>query len=209
MKNTRAIIVVTIIFFTPIFFWTIGTWQKIAMLKAEETKLEQTKRENIEVPRLEDLEPVFKKILPLASEFKRNKKEFSKDCLVSYLCFYKGKRIGVISLFTLEGQWGPMMLMMGVNMDGEITHIELSYHTETPGCGSQIEKRPFLDQFKGKTTQDPIEIYKDLLEATDAVKGVDCITRATVSSRAIAKGVKEQLRLIVENVIKGEEDVWR
>ena len=206
----RLIMAVMIFSFTLIGFWVAGTWQKTAILKAQETKLlGEMKMDKIEVPRLEDIMPILKKILPQATEFRKSKKEFCKECLTCYLCFHNGKKVGVISLFTLEGQWGPMVLLIGVNMDGEITGIELSYHTETPGCGSQIERRPFLDQFKGKTIKDPIKIYKDLLEATDAVKGVDCITRATVSSKVIAKGVRRQLKVIVENFIEGEEDVWK
>jgi len=202
--NNRKLPMLTIIFVLVISFWMPGKWHNSLLRAAEPTE-----KLGLKKPRLQEIEPVLKKILPPATEFKESRYLCCKDCLVDYLGFYKGKKAGIICLFKIEGQWGPMMLMMGVNMDGEITHIELSYHTETPGCGSQVDRRPFMDQFKGKTLQDPIEIYKDLLEATDAVKGVDCITRATVSSRAIAKGVKEQLKTMAEYYLSGNEDAWR
>lgn len=54
--------------------------------------------------------------------------------------------------------------------------------------GREVTRRSFARQFEGKGPQDAIEVGRDI----DAVSG------ATISSRAMAQGVREAVRLLTE-----------
>ena len=59
-------------------------------------------------------------------------------------------------------------------------------HNETPGLGDNASKPKFRDQFKGKKI-DSLEVTK---EHSDT-KHIQAMTGATISSRAVTRGVKE------------------
>lgn len=92
----------------------------------------------------------------------------------------KGKAIAV----TTRGYGGPIELMVGIDGKGKVSGVKVLNHRETPGLGANIVGTKFLDQFKGKTFDDPIEPKKD----------IDAITGATISSRAVCVGVREALK---------------
>ena len=52
--------------------------------------------------------------------------------------------------------------------------------------GRDVCKRTFTDQFKGKGPDDPIRLGKD----------IDAITGATISSRVMAQGVRDTIKLL-------------
>jgi electron transport complex protein RnfG len=56
--------------------------------------------------------------------------------------------------------------------------------TETPGLGTKAFSPQFLGQFVGKSVKDPIKPKED----------IDAITGATITSRAVCKGVKSALK---------------
>ena len=92
----------------------------------------------------------------------------------------KGK---AISVFT-QGYSGKINMLVGVDPQGKVSGVKILNHRETPGLGANIVKSGFLKQFKGKSLKDPIEPKQD----------IDAITGATISSRAVCKGVKEALK---------------
>ena len=52
--------------------------------------------------------------------------------------------------------------------------------------GRDVRKRAFTSQFEGKGPQDPIQLGKD----------IDAITGATISSRVMAEGVRDTIKLL-------------
>ncbi len=52
--------------------------------------------------------------------------------------------------------------------------------------GRDVRKRTFTDQFTGKGPKDPIQLDKD----------IDAMTGATISSRVMAEGVRDIIRLL-------------
>jgi len=52
--------------------------------------------------------------------------------------------------------------------------------------GRDVRKRAFTSQFKGKGPEDPIQLGKD----------IDAITGATISSRVMAEGVRDTIKLL-------------
>lgn len=95
------------------------------------------------------------------------------------------KSIGAIFTVLAKGySTDPIGLLVGVS-DGKVVGIDIVEQKETPGLGSLITENWFKNQFKNKTLKDKIEPKKD----------IDAITGATISSRAVANGVREALEI--------------
>jgi electron transport complex protein RnfG len=69
-----------------------------------------------------------------------------------------------------------------VNSDLEVEGLQVLSHTETPGLGAEITKPAFQSQFAGKGSSGPLAVNKDGGE-------IVAISSATISSRAVVKGV--------------------
>lgn len=73
--------------------------------------------------------------------------------------------------------------MVGVNPKGEAGEVVILEYRESRGA--EVKEKRFLRQFRGKKSSDPIQIDRDIANYTGA----------TLSSRAIARGVKKALLL--------------
>ena len=98
---------------------------------------------------------------------------------------FNNKIIGRAFSVSPQGYSGKILLLVGIDNQGRVLGVKILSHRETPGLGSKIVKPEFLRQFTGKNSKDRIEPKKD----------IDAITGATISSRAVAKGVREALGL--------------
>ena len=87
---------------------------------------------------------------------------------------------------------GPITLMVGVDTEGNVLGISVISHTETAGLGAvaaaeNAKGQAFRDQFIGASGQ--MALTKDGGE-------VDAITGATITSRAVCKGVSAALACV-------------
>lgn len=100
----------------------------------------------------------------------------------------QGKIAGVSVTVESRGYGGPLQLMVGVSHEGDVTGLKVLKHSETVGLGAKITEESFLHQeaFTTATTQDTLAVTKDRGE-------VEAITAATISSRAVARGVNQTL----------------
>ena len=94
-----------------------------------------------------------------------------------------GKVVGYAIQVLPKGYGGPVKTVVGLNLEGEVLAIEVVSHLETPGLGTEVIEGQFMEQFPGKTFEDIIELNK----------GIDGITGATKTSRAITKGIRAAL----------------
>lgn len=111
---------------------------------------------------------------------------------------YRARKAGTVTgvVFGMEnkGYSGTIKLVMGVDLDGRLTGVRVTGHTETPGLGDKIElgKNPWVLSFTGKSLGDPAP-------AMWAVKkdgGVfDQFAGATITPRAVVGAVKRGLEL--------------
>ncbi len=86
-----------------------------------------------------------------------------------------------------EGYGGEIVAMLGLNPEGEICGVEIVRHGETPGLGAKITNPEFRLQFKGKSLENTnFKLKKDGGD-------LDQVTGATISPRAIVKGIREGL----------------
>jgi len=91
-----------------------------------------------------------------------------------------------------EGYNSTIHLLIGVSRDGVLTGVRAVGHRETPGLGDAIDihKSKWITKFDGKSLASPARERW----AVDKDDGdFDSITGATVTSRAVVKGVKNAL----------------
>ncbi|MEK6656119.1 MAG: RnfABCDGE type electron transport complex subunit G [Nitrospirota bacterium] len=120
-------------------------------------------------------------VLPSAARFEEKEIDGKK-----YIMGYdaEDKMIGGIFKAAPKGYSGPIKITIGVAPDNSVTAVVITRldQTETPGLGTNVTKPKFLVQFKGKKGND-LKLKKDS-------GAIDAITAATISSRAVANGVK-------------------
>lgn len=116
---------------------------------------------------------------------------------IDYYEALKGKElIGYCIKTVTNGYNSFIRLIVGIDLNGVITGVEVIEHSETPGLGAKIdeikpgEKRPwFLRQFVGKPAA-TIEVNKN----------IDAITGATVSSKAVTEAVNKAVSEFLKRI---------
>lgn len=99
-----------------------------------------------------------------------------------YLATKGGSPAGAVFNAAPQGFGGPINMLVGFDQTGKITGVEIVSLSETPGVGMRTKEDPsFREQFKGKSVTDAIAVGQD----------VQALTGATVSSKAVTKGVRE------------------
>jgi Pyruvate/2-oxoacid:ferredoxin oxidoreductase delta subunit len=89
----------------------------------------------------------------------------------------------------VHGYGGPIDMAVRVDREGRILDVRILSQNETPSYVGDLDA--FVRVFLGKTTDAPLELGKD----------VDAITRATISSEAMTRGIRESLALFSEKVL--------
>jgi electron transport complex protein RnfG len=91
-----------------------------------------------------------------------------------------------------EGYNSTIHLLIGVSRDGALTGVRAVSHRETAGLGDaiDIQKSKWITQFDGKSLETPAPERWAVNKDDGAF---DSITGATVTSRAVVKGVKNTL----------------
>lgn len=84
------------------------------------------------------------------------------------------------------GFGGNISMIVGIGTDDKVKGIEILSHSETAGLGVKATAPDFKNRFKEKNID--ITVVKKETESPDEVQA---ITGATVTSRAVADGVKE------------------
>jgi electron transport complex protein RnfG len=135
----------------------------------------------IDAQAAEALKASLSEVLPAAAEFA----ELEPGAVWS-AGDASGNRVGIVCKTSPRGYGGPVTVIVGLDTTGRITGIGIGSNIkETPGLGLKAREAWFRDQFRGKT------------EAEVALKRdngtVDAISAATITSRAVANGVKEAI----------------
>ena len=101
--------------------------------------------------------------------------------------FFVARRNGAISGYALidseVGKHLPITYIVGFTPTGQVTRVEMMVFREVRGW--EARERRFMAQFEGKGSSDRLQIGA----------GLKNVTGATLSSRAIAKGVQRALLL--------------
>lgn len=120
--------------------------------------------------------------------------QLSPDAPTPPTTYYRGRRQGQIVAVAFEvvahhGYGGPIRMMVGIMPDGKLLGVEILQQNETPGLGNRIEEKTFRDQFLGKS------LASSRWKVTKDGGDFDQISGATISSRALVKGLAAGLDL--------------
>lgn len=97
-----------------------------------------------------------------------------------------------------SGFGGKVQLIVGVNANGEVTGVNITEMSETPGLGANANNKEWLSQFVGKNGE--ITVVK-----TGNAKDneINAISGATITSKAVSRGVNNALN--AANQLFGKE----
>lgn len=89
------------------------------------------------------------------------------------------------------GYSGPVRAIVGLGIDGLITGARVTdyYESYMSSMGDFLRRRGIQEQFAGKSIADPFEVNAD----------VDGVSRATLSTRAFARGIRNAARRVAES----------
>ena len=129
---------------------------------------------------------------------KENKKPVKERELPLYIAEKNGERFEVIPVWG-NGMWGPIWGNVALESDKNTIHgVNFDHEGETPGLGSQIATKIFMNQFKNKKLFDTsnrfvsISIKKQGTYKIDHYT-VDAISGGTITSRALETMLKNSL----------------
>lgn len=94
------------------------------------------------------------------------------------------KDLGYAMVDEQRGRFKPITFMVMVKPDGSVGRVEVLVYRESRGDG--VRRQRFLKQFRGKDSEDPVRINRD----------ITVLSGATLSSRALTAGVKKALFLV-------------
>src|SRR3712207_8052036 len=89
-------------------------------------------------------------------------------------------------------------MMVGITTDGKVSGIKILSHSETPGLGANAETPQFSGQYKDKPAKE-LEVVKGTASADNQIAA---ITGATITSKAVTKGVNEAIEFY-DSKLKG------
>ncbi len=109
----------------------------------------------------------------------------SRDLIREVYVGYKGGNVaGYAIKATSQGYGGDVVIMVGIVGDGTISGVQILEQSETPGLGTKVMEKDFLDGYRGRSTSEDV--------------AVDVIGGATVSSVAVNRGVEAAASLYEE-----------
>lgn len=92
----------------------------------------------------------------------------------------------VVTVTSKEGYGGDISFTVGVTIDGTVTGLSFLSISETAGLGMKAEDESFIRQYVGKKGGDFV-VDKD--NTAGLSNEIDAISGATVTTRAVTKGV--------------------
>lgn len=101
-----------------------------------------------------------------------------------------GKVIAYVVPAESKGYGGAINMLAAISTEGQVIDYAILKFNETPGLGDKAEKADFRKRFVGKTA-DMLEVVK-----VPSEKNVQALTGATITSRAVTKGIKEAVEQV-------------
>jgi thiamine biosynthesis lipoprotein len=102
--------------------------------------------------------------------------------------FFIATRAGQAEKYAIQmneiGKTEPITFMVGMSPEGKVTEVLIMVFRENRGW--EVKEKRFLNQFRGKTLRSSIRVDEDIINYTGA----------TLSSKAVARGVKRALFLL-------------
>ncbi len=110
-----------------------------------------------------------------------------------YIAQKDGQSVGYVAAVFSRGYGGQMKILVGIDNDLNIKGISLVSHNETPGLGANANNPKFKDQFLVEAPRKEFNVVKRVPNDDSEIQA---ITAATVTSKAVTKGVNEAVELV-------------
>jgi electron transport complex protein RnfG len=115
-----------------------------------------------------------------------------------YLGMKEGQISGVAFPCFGEGYGGLIHVMVGINLEDQVSGVKILEHQETPGLGAKIEETSFSEQFKGKSLDNSVLVNGNLAVKNDG-GDLDALTGATISPRGVAQAASAGLKIFAKH----------
>jgi Na+-translocating ferredoxin:NAD+ oxidoreductase subunit G len=156
-------------------------------------------RDRVEAAMQRDFEALLEQVIPPESHDNALRADTSQRATArGPVDFTLARRDGQVVAVAFQtssiGYSGPIGLLLAVTPDGVLIGVRVTSHTETPGLGDRIEvsKGDWILKFDGLSLTNPgPEHWRVKKDGGD----FDALTGATITPRAVVKGVKEGLEL--------------
>jgi len=102
---------------------------------------------------------------------------------------YRADDKGYVVRVSVNGFGGEIDMMVGVGNDGKVSGVSIVSHTETASLGANCVREDFRAQYVG--ADNALAVNKD-------GGTIDALTGATVTSRAVTRGVNLALAFVKE-----------
>ena len=137
-------------------------------------------------------------VCPSADEFRDL--EFNDGNVKAVFCAMKNEELqGWCVNVVPSGYGGAIDMMVGVDLDYQVTCVKVISNSETAGLGAKCTDDSFRGQFEGKT--DAVKVIKNGTPKDDEIVA---ITGATITSKAITSGVKDAILAVKDGRVKSE-----
>lgn len=128
----------------------------------------------------------MQEILPEATSFEDVQVEFTGDIYLAKAGYNNDAVVGYIVGVAPKGYSGSVYTLVAFDDNGTIKNIQITEHTETPGLGANATNPSFTSQYSEKVA--PLEVTKTAPAKDNEIMA---ITSATITSKAVTKGVNE------------------
>lgn len=105
-----------------------------------------------------------------------------------------GKIIAYVVPAESKGYGGAIRMLAAVTPEGKMLDYKILGHNETPGLGDKAADPKFRQRFAGKAAED-MEVVK-----IPSDKNIQALTGATITSRAVTKGIREAVEQVAAYV---------
>lgn len=148
----------------------------------------------------QDLEAAKKEVLPLADKFvtleaaqvaqAAQGTEAIQTVKEVYAGFKGTEFVGSVYRLNSRGyDAAGVEMTVGFAKNGSLTGVKIGENKETPGLGTKVLFGDYMKQYKNLKPQGEITVVKNK-PAGGKPEDIDAVTGATISSRAVARGVE-------------------
>lgn len=150
------------------------------------------------------IEPASSSPEDIASSFNENVKVEEYDGSEMYV-YDDGSGVKAYAFpFKGPGLWGTIQGFLGISSDfSQITGIEFTDQSETPGLGARIEEREYKDQYRDV---DISSSDGNTFVESSPQGQIDQISGATQTSEAVIKMVNKDLKTFIETSQGGQNE---
>ena len=130
-------------------------------------------------------------VLPGAAVFSDDN-DIDHPSIINYAIGFDNNNnpIGVVVQMTVTG-WDMMIFLVGIDLDGTVSGLDVIVQSETPGLGARITNETYRHQFIGATGD-----VRVLTRGTPGDNEVMARAGATITVQVIADGVNDALEFV-------------